>query len=238
MSQPISYEEALTAEVLDAVRPYANKLAKRTHGGLDGDDLLMTAVETILRRKRVPVEDMSKLLTFRVRAAYLKWVHGTNWNKETSGLSTEARQQMEENAACLEEANGIIWSDQEKYMSTGGLPAHDGVKELTVPNPVKSWELPLDVARALRTLTAKEQQFVRYMYWEELTDKEIAVKMGWVNVRTVERWRLQVRPKLRVISNVSNFFQMRHDVGVQTVHLHHVRSPRLLPVSIFSITSA
>lgn len=154
-----SYEDLLTPSVLDAVRPYAEKLAKRTRGGLETDDLIHDAVHTLLRRKRAQVDDMTKLLTFRIYCTYCDWVYGENWK------------------AAVEERPPFA-APQDRYMATGTLPIYDGVKQLTVPDPAESWELPLDIERAIHTLNAEEQQLVKWRFWGELYDREIAEQLG------------------------------------------------------------
>ena len=81
-------------------------------------------------------------------------------------------------------------------MATGSLPIHDGVKPLTVPNPVESWELPLDIERALHTLSVKERQLVKLKFWGELFNREAGDVMG-VSEPTIERWWAAIIPKLR-----------------------------------------
>lgn len=177
VTKQTNYEELLTADVLSAVRPYAEKLAKRTCGAMDADDLIQSAMETLCSGGYVvAVQSMEGLLTRRIRLIYYRWVNGTN---NTPGGPPKP-----------------FSAPQDRYMATGSLPAHDGIKQLTLPNPMESWETPLDVERALRTLNAKEQMFIRLRYWKELEMEEIATQMG-VTVRTLERWHLLILPKLK-----------------------------------------
>lgn len=173
-----SNSHLFTQDVLNAVRPYAEKLAKQTRGGLEAEDLIQTAVLTLMRRKQVAVDDMAGLLTFRIRCAYLEWVHGTNYNPDKEPVPFSA--------------------PQDRYMATGSLPVHDGVKTLTVSNPVESWELSLDIEHAVQQLSIKEQQLVKLKVLDELSEEEIGERLN-MHRSTVRRHWASIQKKLQVL---------------------------------------
>lgn len=178
-----SYEDLLTPSVLDAVRPYAEKLAKRTRGGLEATDLIHEAIAVMLQQKRVAhVQSMEKFLSRRVRFVYLMWVTGGN-TRRNERLGREPVP---------------FAAPQDRYMATGTLPIYDGVKQLTVPDPSESWGLPLDIERAIHTLNAEEQQFIDLRYKQEVEMRDIAKQYG-ISVRTLERRHLVILAKLRAV---------------------------------------
>ncbi len=154
-----SCEELFTVEVLRTVKPSAEKWAKRTHGALSADDLIQSAVMALWKaRKKVPILDPIRLLTYRIRLDYRVWASGTNSMKHHP------------------DAHEI--SKRQQYMSAVELPIDEGMGALSTGNPVKEWEMLLDIERALHTLTTEEQQVVRWKFWEDLSVREIAQRQG------------------------------------------------------------
>ena len=183
MNERTNCEALFTQEVLNTVRPSAEKWAKRTHGALTADDLLQTAVLALWKtRETSPVLDAVRSLTARVRREYLTWVNGTN---SRFGAFPNAHEV----------------SPRQRYMSAVELPMDEGSGALSMGNPVEGWETLLDIERAIHTLNAEEQQWVRWWYWDELTVREIAKRAG-VGKSTVQRRVDEVFPvivrKLRV----------------------------------------
>ncbi len=185
MNERTNYELLMTEAVVNKVRRYAGKLARRTHGAMEADDLINKAVEVIWRRESIQglvINDdpdaMVKFLTQRVKLVFLEWAVGYH--------------------AVGKDGNPIpMHSERERYLATACIPEwHDHIKPLQVGNPSLEWETLYDVERALSTLTAAEQQLMRWMYWDGLTKVEIASRLG-LGWEAIRRRVLRVLPKLR-----------------------------------------
>jgi RNA polymerase sigma factor (sigma-70 family) len=174
-------DELFTVEVLRAVKPSAEKWAKRTHGALSADDLIQAAVLSLWNAKEnVPILDPVRLLTHRVRLEYCVWTSGTNSLKH------------------YPDAHEV--SPRQRYISSVELPTDEGSGALSTGNPVGEWEKLIDIEHAIHTLNADEQQLVRWRYWEGLGSEDIGAKLhltrGSKN-STQEAIKLLFRPILK-----------------------------------------
>lgn len=160
MNEPTNCDELFTQAVLDAVRPSAEKWAKRTYGALTADDLMQSAVLSLWKyRFSTPVIDPVRSLIARVRREYSAWVNGTNGRFGERSHAHEV-------------------SPRQRYLSAVEYPKDDGSFALTQGNPVARWDMFLDIERALHTLNAEEQQLIRWRYQDELNNREIGGKLG------------------------------------------------------------
>ena len=162
MNEPTNCDELFTQAVLNAVRPSAEKWAKRTHGALSAEDLMHSAVLKLWKtRATTPILDPVRSLIARVHREYSVWVNGTNSRFGAYPDSHEV-------------------SPRQRYLSGVEYPLDDGPFALTGGSPVEKWERSLDIERVLNTLNAEEQQLVRWRYWDGLSNEEIGRKLGMV----------------------------------------------------------
>ena len=75
MTKRTNYEGLLTNDLFAAVRPLAEKLAKRTYGAFTADDLIHDAVERLLERKEHTLKtNMKAVFSVTLKNLYTEWV--------------------------------------------------------------------------------------------------------------------------------------------------------------------
>ncbi len=175
MTERTNYEGLLTDEVFAAVRPLAYKLAKQSRGFFTADDLINDAVVRLLKWKEHTIKtSMIEVFSVTLQHLYVEWVQGTHGQKDE---------------------DSTFMSGQDQYMAGIAVEDCEGVKPLTVPDQSPRMAMLLDIERAIHTLNAKEQQILRWLYWDELEHQQIAERLGIVD-RSFRRWLEFKLPKV------------------------------------------
>lgn len=149
-----------TQEVLDAIRPKAERLAKQTYGGLDANDLIQQACLRVWRGKKnknIQLLDVAGILSEQLEFEYIRWAAGEHPERETEDRFA---------------------AGQQRYLANIEYPADDGATALTLGSFETEWIKVLDIECAVHTLNAEELQLVRWRFWDGLTNSEIGERLG------------------------------------------------------------